>query len=226
MSGPQLEGKRLTRTFGAGETLTYALRDVSLELLPGQLTLIMGPSGCGKSTLLAVLSGLLRPDEGQVVVQGADLWRLSDGQRREFRLKHFGFVFQGFNLFSTLTAREQLEILLQWGEGASSTEARRKADRMLQQLGLEKKADLFPLELSGGEKQRVAVARALIMQPAICFADEPTSALDWQHGKQVVEQLHEASRRGATLLVVSHDHRLLSYADQVLHLQDGSWTMP
>src|SRR6059058_5517216 len=154
---PTLRGHSLTRSFGAGETRTVALHEVSLDLYPGQIALLMGPSGSGKSTLLAVLSGLLRPSGGQVQALGEDLWKMSDKQRERFRLRHCGFIFQGYNLFPALTALQQLEMVLRWGKGASRREARRKALEMLDLLGLGKKSQLRPLQLSGGEKQRVAI---------------------------------------------------------------------
>jgi putative ABC transport system ATP-binding protein len=219
---PTLQGWNLTRTFGQGDTKATALDDVSLELLSGQVALLMGPSGSGKSTLLAVLSGLLRPDHGRVLSLGQDLWTMSDAQRERFRLRHCGFIFQGYNLFAALTARQQLEMVVRWGEGASAREARRRTDEMLTLLGLAKKAHLRPAELSGGEKQRVAIGRALIKDPDFCFADEPTSALDWAHGEQVVELLRAAAHeRGATVLIVAHDSRIIPYVDRVYHLEDG-----
>jgi putative ABC transport system ATP-binding protein len=219
---PALQGRRLTRGFGQGETRTTAVDDVSLELHRGEFALMMGPSGSGKSTLLAMLSGLLQPDSGQVVALGEDLWRLSGPGQERFRLRHFGYVFQGYNLFPALSGRQQLEMVLRWGEGVPAREARRRADEMLAQLGLAKKAHLRPAQLSGGEKQRVAIGRALIKEPEFVFADEPTSALDWEHGHKVVELLRDAAHaRGATALVVSHDQRLLPYADRLFHLDDG-----
>jgi putative ABC transport system ATP-binding protein len=183
----------------------------------------MGPSGSGKSTLLAVLSGLLRPHRGRVLVRDRDLWALSERERESLRLRHFGFIFQGHNLFPTLTAREQLEMVVQWGEGGSRKQAARRAAEVLELLGLRRKGDLLPGELSGGEKQRLAVGRALIREPEFCFADEPTSALDWEHGKQVVQLLSKAARRReAAVLVVSHDPRIASDASHVYHLEDGS----
>src|SRR5262249_2590254 len=188
----------------------------------GQLALVMGPSGSGKSTLLAVLSGLLTPDSGQVFVRGQDLWAMSDAQRREFRLRHFGFIFQGYNLFPELTAREQLEMVLRWGEGAPRKEARARVAEMLDLLELTRRADLLPAQLSGGEKQRVAVGRALLKRPAFCFADEPTSALDWAHGKQVMELLQDATHTlGSTVLVVAHDPRIADYAHRLFQMKDG-----
>lgn len=222
MEMPILEARNLSRTFGEGETATAALRDVSLDLYPGQVTVLMGPSGSGKSTLLAVASALLRPSRGSVIAVGEDVWQLSDLEREQFRLRHCGFIFQGYNLFPALTATQQLEIVLTWGGGESGRDARRKADEMLTVLGLGKKRHLYPRQLSGGEKQRVAIGRALVKQPRLFFADEPTSALDWAHGEQIVELLRAAAhQRGATILMVSHDPRVIPFADQVFHLEDG-----
>jgi putative ABC transport system ATP-binding protein len=220
--GSCLQGRHLTRTFGAGETLVTALADVSLDVYPGDLTLLMGPSGSGKSTLLAVLSGLLHPATGQVLALGEDLWAMSDKQRERFRLRHVGFIFQGYNLLRALTARQQLELVLRWGEGAGTREARKRADETSGMLGLAKKAHLRPDQLSGGEKQRVAVARALVKKPTLCFGDEPTGALDWANGEQVIELLRGAAHQGgATVLVVAHDERIIPYADRVWYLEDG-----
>jgi putative ABC transport system ATP-binding protein len=186
------------------------------------MALLMGPSGSGKSTLLAVLSGLLKPDGGTVSALGKDIWQLTERGREDFRLQHCGFIFQGYNLFPALTARQQLEMVLRWGKGSGRRDATRKALDMLDLLGLGKKAHLRPAQLSGGEKQRVAIGRALIKEPAFVFADEPTSALDWKHGEQVVELLRAAAHdRGATILVVAHDSRLIAHSDRVLHLDDG-----
>ncbi len=221
-SAPSLRGWRLIRSFGSGDTKMIALNDVSIELYPGQISLLMGPSGSGKSTLLATLSGLLRPDSGKVEALGTDLWSLSERKREAFRLKHFGFIFQGYNLFPALTARQQLEMVLRWGDGVNPREARRRADEMLEQLNMEKRAHLRPAQLSGGEKQRVAIGRALIKNPQYCFADEPTSALDWKHGEQVIELLRRAAHdHGATILVVAHDSRIIAHVDRVFHMEDG-----
>ncbi len=219
---PTLRGRNLTRTFGTGAVQTVALQDVSLDLYAGEFVLLMGPSGSGKSTLLAALSGLLRPDEGQVLALEQDLWHMSAPEREAFRLRYCGFIFQGYNLFPALTAQQQLEMVLRWGQGATRREARRRTDDMLALLGLSKKARLRPAQLSGGEKQRVAIGRALIKEPVFCFADEPTSALDWGHGEQVIELLRAAAReRGTTVLVVAHDARIVAHADRVIHLEDG-----
>ena len=224
---PTLWAANLTRGFGTGSQRSLALRDVSVELRRGEVNLLMGPSGSGKSTLLAVASGLLRPDAGSVRALGHELWRMPDRDLERFRLRHCSYVFQDCNLFPALTARQQLEVVLRWGENASGRVARRRADRMLDQLRLGKKAHLRPAQMSGGEKQRVAIARALVKNPTFLFADEPTSALDWENGQQVIGLLSEAAReRAATVLVVTHDPRLVPFADRVFGLADGRLADP
>jgi putative ABC transport system ATP-binding protein len=217
-----VKGEYLTRTFGKGALTHRALDNVSLELHEGEVLLLMGPSGSGKSTLLAILAGLLPPTDGRVLALGQDLWAMSDRQRHEFRLRHCGFVFQGFNLFPAMSALQQLEMVLRLGELTMSGEARRRAQELLDALGIGDKAQLRPEQLSGGEKQRVAVARALIKNPRLFFADEPTASLDWARGREVVEQLREAAHeRQAAVFMVSHDPRLRSCADRVYELEDG-----
>jgi putative ABC transport system ATP-binding protein len=218
----KLVAEHLVRSFGEGEARTVAVRDVSLTIEGGKFSVIVGPSGSGKSTLLALLSGLLRPDQGRVVPLDVDLWKLSDRERRRFRLAHYGFVFQGFHLFPALNARQQLEIVLRWGASMPGHKAKSRAMEVLELLGLGQKARLMPSELSGGEKQRVAIGRALIKEPTFFFADEPTSSLDWERGRQVVELLRDAAhQRGAAVFLVSHDNRILPYADSVLRIEDG-----
>ena len=217
-----LVGHELLRSFGSGEHKTFAIQNVSLELRANELNLLMGPSGSGKTTLLAVLSALLRPCDGRVSALGQEIWRMSENELERFRLRHCSYVFQGYNLFPALTAREQLEIVLKWGEGASHREARKRSEAVLSQLGLGAKLHLRPAQMSGGEKQRVAIGRALVKNPSFLFADEPTSALDWENGQQVIELLHGVARqRGSTVLVVTHDPRLMNYADRVIEMADG-----
>ncbi len=217
-----LRGRCLTRSFGDGATSTKVVDDVSVDLYAGQVTLLMGPSGSGKSTLLAMLSGLLAPQGGEVFALQENLWEMSERLRQQFRLKHCGFVFQNLNLLPALSALQQIEMVLHWGEGAAAPEARQRSEAMLALVGLAGKADLIPSQLSGGEKQRVAIARALIKRPTFCFADEPTGSLDWAHGRHVIELLCATARQqGASLLIVTHDVRMIPYADQVVHLEDG-----
>jgi putative ABC transport system ATP-binding protein len=219
----------LIRSFGDGGRSRAVINDVSMDLHRGEITLLMGPSGSGKSTLLAILSGLLAPDSGQVMAREngrwIDVWQLSPREREQFRLRNCGFIFQGYNLFPALTARQQLEIVLRWGNGMGGREARRRADEMLHVLGLHGKENKKPAQLSGGEKQRVAIGRALIKRPRFVFADEPTSALDWGSGQVVIDQLQKAAHEyESTIIVVSHDHRLLEHVDVSYHLDDGRLT--
>jgi putative ABC transport system ATP-binding protein len=218
-----LEGRSLSHSFGQGEARHYVLRAVSMQLQRSELVLVMGPSGSGKSTLLALLAGLMRPEEGEVLAFGENLWKLSASARKQFRRRHYGFIFQGYNLFPALTALQHLEMILRWGASLSANIARKRGEQILEMLGLGDKKSLRPAQLSGGEKQRVAIGRAVVKEPSVIFADEPTSALDWEHGQKVVELLRSAaSTRGACVFVVSHDSRLVPYADRVIHLEDGS----
>lgn len=224
---PSLKAEGLIQSFGDGDKRRILLNQLNVELFPGQFALLMGPSGSGKSTLLAVLSGLLAPEAGRVLAADgnggySDVWSLSKGERDRFRLSHTGFVFQGYNLFPALTAMQQLEIVLSWGKGPSGSEARRKSDAMLDRLGLLACRNKKPNQLSGGEKQRVAIGRALVKDPMFIFADEPTSALDWENGQHVVELLRDAAHtRGATIFAVTHDTRLVPYADVCYQLEGG-----
>jgi putative ABC transport system ATP-binding protein len=218
-----LRGTNLARTFKKGQA--PVLRGLSLDLRRGEVVLVMGPSGSGKTTLLAILSGLLSPDRGgKVEVLGQDIWRMSEARRRDFRLQHFGFIFQGYNLFPELTAREQLEMMARWGAGMTPAQARVRTEEVLEEQGLSgRQADQLPEQLSGGEKQRVAIARALIKKPRFLFADEPTSALDWkENGERVVQQLcYSAREMNTAVLLVAHDERIARFVDRTLHLEDG-----
>jgi putative ABC transport system ATP-binding protein len=228
-----LSGRDLHCRFANGKTEINVLRGVTLDLSPGQFGLLMGRTGSGKTTLLSVMSGLLRPTAGSVRVRDrdgslVDLWTMTDPQREQFRLRNFGFIFQGFNLFPSLTALEQLEMVLRWGENVSPREAHARADAMLSDLNLAPATRRQrPQQLSGGEKQRVAIGRALVKRPAFCFADEPTSALDDETGELVVGLLREMGRKhGTTLLVVSHDREIIPFADDVFYLRKGLLASP
>jgi putative ABC transport system ATP-binding protein len=218
---PSLQVRNLRKSFGAGELRTEVLRGVSVDFFPEELTLILGPSGSGKTTLLSIASGLLAPDSGEVLALDSSLYRLDEAARENFRLLHTGFVFQGFNLFPALTALEQVLLPLKYMPSPPA-DARARALRMLEEVGIAHRRHLRPLELSGGEKQRVAIARAMIKEPALLFADEPTSALDARHGETVVKLLKKlAHEHRATVVCVTHDHRLIKHADRVIHVEDG-----
>ena len=218
---PALLAERIGKTFLSGKITTRILDGLSLSIAPGELTLISGPSGCGKSTLLAILSGLQSVDAGKVFALGYDLAELDRHALERFRLHHTGFVFQGFNLFPALSAREQVELPLRY-LGLSKFEARQRAEKSLEEVGLNHRMRLKPAELSGGEKQRVAIARAIAKEPELLFADEPTSALDAANGQLIIDILHRiAGTHGTTVLCVSHDPRLIGHADRVLAMEDG-----
>jgi putative ABC transport system ATP-binding protein len=200
----------------------HVLQALSIDVYPRQLTLISGPSGCGKSTLLSLLSGLLPPDAGQARALGEDLGNMDRRALQRFRLRHTGFVFQGFNLFPALTAREQVQLPLGY-LGMNDRQSAERAMQVLEEVGMTHRADARPAELSGGEKQRVAIARALAKKPQLLFADEPTSALDAENGQRVIDILHNIARtHGTTVLCVSHDPRLVRHADRVLQMEDGA----
>ena len=216
-----LDAKGLSKAYKIGKTRQQVLKSVDFNAYHGQVTMVMGPSGSGKSTLIAALSGLMKPDEGKVLALGEDLWKKSRGKIDRFRLDHCGFIFQGFNLFPSLNATQQVEQVLKYCK-VPKGEARRRAHDVLKSVGLDHRLSLRPSELSGGEKQRVAIARALSKSPSLIFADEPTSALDSVSGQVVIKLLHQAAKeRGAAVIVVTHDPRLEAYADRIIHMEDG-----
>jgi len=211
----------LSKRFKTGRTYIEVLRAVDFDALHGDVTMVMGPSGSGKSTLIAALSGLLKPDSGSVQAMGQDLWSLRPGKIDRFRLDHCGFIFQGFNLFPALTALQQVQIVLKY-QGVPKAEARRRAADALSEVGLDSRMNQRPSELSGGEKQRIAIARALAKNPNLLFADEPTSALDGENGQIVIKLLQRAAKsHGAAVICVTHDPRLETYADRVIQIEDG-----
>jgi putative ABC transport system ATP-binding protein len=224
MSEPRhaLRATGLTKRFKTGRTYIEVLKSVDFDAQHGDVTMVMGPSGSGKSTLIATLSGLLKPDGGHVqALDQDDLWRLRPGRIDRFRLDHCGFIFQGFNLFSALTALQQVTTVLKY-TGLSPAEARARAITSLTEVGLANRLNQRPSELSGGEKQRVAIARALAKQPKLLFADEPTSALDGENGQIVIKLLQRAAKiHDAAVICVTHDPRLEAYADRVIHIEDG-----
>jgi putative ABC transport system ATP-binding protein len=221
MSRIALDARGLVKAFKSGRSKVEVLKHVDFQAYHGELSLVMGPSGSGKSTLMACMSGLLRPDEGQVTALGQELWRLPEGKIDRFRLDHCGFVFQGFNLFPALTALHNVEVVLKY-QGVRRSQARERSLRALNEVGLQPRVRQRPSELSGGEKQRVAIARCLAKSPQLIFADEPTSALDGENGQIVMKLLHRAAKEhGAAVICVTHDVRLEVYADRVIHLEDG-----
>lgn len=211
----------VTKTFGEGENAVQALRGVDLEVLLGQMTMLVGPSGCGKTTLISVIAGILERSAGECTVLGEDTSRLPDRQRAAWRGRNVGFVFQALNLVPTLTAAENVAIpLLILGVDHKAALAR--ASIMLERVGLASRTRSLPAQLSGGQQQRIAIARALVHEPRLLVCDEPTSALDHETGHKVMELLHEvASSENRALIVVTHDSRIFSFADRIAHMDDG-----
>lgn len=217
-----IEAKGLVKRFKSGRNFVEVLKGVDFDARHGDLTMVMGPSGSGKSTLIAALSGLLRPEEGRVdALEVDDLWKLSGGRIDKFRLDHCGFIFQGFNLFPSLSALQQVTTVLKF-QGLTPDQAKKRATLALEEVGLGHRLHQRPAALSGGEKQRVAIARALAKDPQILFADEPTSALDGENGQVVIRLLRRAAtEHGAAVICVTHDPRLEAWADRVIHIEDG-----
>ena len=219
MDGAIVQASRLRKVYhGASEV--EALRGVDLEVARGEMVAVVGPSGSGKTTLLNCLSGLDRFDGGQVSVDGQDLAKLSDRARTAYRRKNMGFVFQAFNLLPVLSAVENVEIPLLL-QGLGSGAARRRALDMLETLGLSHRAGHRPDQLSGGEQQRVAVARALVHQPAVVWADEPTGNLDTEVTQVIVELLLRMNQQGQTIVLVTHNPQVAERAARIVRMRDG-----
>jgi ABC-type lipoprotein export system ATPase subunit len=231
--GRQRPGERLDRPaaallegaskrYGRGPQSVAAVVEVSLRVRPGEFVSVMGPSGCGKSTLLNLIAGLDAPDSGRVVVCGHDLARLSDNQRSDLRLQSIGFVFQSFNLFPTFTVEENVAWPLEF-LGVRWREARARAGEALDQVGVARgAAERRPAELSGGEQQRVAVARALVTNPVLLLADEPTGNLDSRSGQAVLDLLRGlSSERDLTVVMVTHNTFAATYGHRTIELRDG-----
>jgi putative ABC transport system ATP-binding protein len=216
-----LETRDLRKSFGEGETAVAALRGVNIGVQSGEMLAIMGRSGSGKSTLLTLLGGVDVPSSGQVLLEGHDLASMDDDDRTLIRRRRIGFVFQAFNLLPILTAEENIALPLEL-DGVSSREARERALKMLELVGLEARREHLPGKMSGGEQQRVAIARALAIEPAILLADEPTGNLDSANSKRITQALRElVDHHGQTIVMVTHDSAVAEQADRVVHLLDG-----
>jgi putative ABC transport system ATP-binding protein len=214
-----LVARDLSKEYRSGDNKLAVLRDVSFSIPQGAFVAIVGPSGSGKTTLLGLLAGLDTPSRGQVILDEADLTAMNEDQRAQLRGEKVGFVFQSFQLISTLTAVENVQVPLELrGEKGAGERAR----ELLRRVGLADRLDHFPTQLSGGEQQRVAIARAFANEPRILFADEPTGNLDSDTGSRIVELLEELNRESATtIILVTHDHALASRAQRIIRLSDG-----
>jgi putative ABC transport system ATP-binding protein len=219
-----VEAVGLTKWFGAGETRTVAVRDVSFTARFGEMLYVVGPSGSGKTTMLSMISGILRPNAGAVKIEGADIWKLSNNDLASFRLKNIGFVFQDYHLFPRLSTVENVAVPLilqkrNWNDSIG------EAMKDLEVVGLKERALLPPVKLSGGEQQRVAIARAIVTRPDILILDEPTASLDGDTGRNIVSFVRKnILSEHRCIIIVTHDDRIFEFADRILKMEDGRLT--
>lgn len=224
MANLAVKASNLAKWFGEGETKTIAVKDVSFEAYLGEMLYIVGPSGSGKTTLLSMISGILRPNAGEVLLEGKDIWNMTNDAIAEFRLNKIGFVFQDYHLFPRLTTVENVAIPLilkkhDWDESL------KVAMHYLEIVGLKDRAQLQPVKLSGGEQQRVAIARAIASSPDILILDEPTASLDGDTGRNIVEFVKKnILNEKRCIIIVTHDSRIYEYADRILKMEDGRIT--
>ncbi len=216
-----VQARELIKWFGEGEAKTYAVRGVSFEADFGEMFYIEGPSGSGKTTLLSLISGILRPNSGSVLVDDKDIWSMAGDEIADFRLNKIGFVFQDYHLFPRLTTVENVAIPLilkrrDWDESVNS------AMEYLDIVGIKNRANLPPVKLSGGEQQRVAIARAIASSPDILIFDEPTASLDGDTGRRIVEFVKKnVLNENRCIIIVTHDSRIFEYADRIMRMEDG-----
>ncbi len=213
---PAICAQNIVRSFQNGESKIRALDDISFEIDNGEFTVVLGPSGAGKTTLLNIIGGMDSPTSGHLLVSGTDIASLNKRELTEYRRNSVGFVFQFYNLMANLTAKENVELAVEMCKDAYSPE------EMLKKVGLGERMNNFPAQLSGGEQQRVSIARALAKNPSIILCDEPTGALDYQTGKAVLKLLHDMCReQKKSVIIVTHNAALKDMADKVIHIKNG-----
>ncbi len=224
MPNTAISARQLVKWFGEGDTKTYAVNDVGFEACFGEVFYLVGPSGSGKTTLLSMISGILRPNAGTVMIDKTDIWSLDNDRLADFRLNRIGFVFQDYHLFPRLSTVENVAIPLilkrrDWDESIQ------EATKYLEIVGLKGRAQFPPVKLSGGEQQRVAIARAIVSQPDILIFDEPTASLDGDTGRRIMAfvKTHILNERRC-ILIVTHDSRIFEYADRIMRMEDGAIT--
>jgi len=221
MTDPIIEIRNLRKVFKIGEVDVEALRGVNLDVPRGQFLAVVGPSGSGKSTMFNILGGLAKPTSGSVSIDGKDLSHMTDNERNDLRKKFVGFVFQKYNLLPTLTARDNIEIARAIAK-LDTPNNDPWFDEALEMLGVAKRLDHKPRALSGGEQQRIAIARAIVNHPSILLADEPTGNLDTKNSDAVLNLLRELNRRkGQTILMITHNPEAAEFADRIVHMRDG-----
>jgi putative ABC transport system ATP-binding protein len=220
-STPSIVCTNVAKTYGSGNAEVHALRGVTLDIYPGEITMLVGPSGCGKTTLLSVIAGILRPTSGSVVALGTELTKLNSWRRTAFRRQNVGFVFQQFNLLPALTATENAAVPLVI-QGYSKRAALAQSNELLTKMGMSERLNNLPGNLSGGQQQRVAIARALVHHPHLLVCDEPTSALDAKTGHTILELLRSIAIEGdRAVIIVTHDSRIFEFADTLARMDDG-----
>lgn len=218
---PLIQAKRLKKSYRIGEIDTPVLRGIDLEIEPATFTVLIGPSGSGKTTLLNLVGALDRPDDGELLVNGYKLSTPNYKTVRDYRRSTVSFIFQFYNLLPTLSAQENVEIVLE-PLGLKRVDIRKRSRDILTRVGLKGKEGKYPSQLSGGEQQRVAIARALVRRPPLVIADEPTGSLDRATGQQVVELMHELNKEeGTTFFIVTHDLSLTNGASRIVKMLDG-----
>ena len=221
MANPAIQAKNLAKWFGEGDAKTMAVKSVSFEANFGEILYIVGPSGSGKTTLLSMISGILKPNSGIVLVEDRDIWKMESDELADFRLNKIGFVFQDYHLFPRLTTVENVALPLilkkrDWKESI------RVANEYLEIVGLAQRAELPPVKLSGGEQQRVAIARAIASRPDILIFDEPTASLDGDTGRKILEFVREhILNETRCIIIVTHDSRIFEYAHRIINMEDG-----
>ena len=215
-----LEIKKITKVYKMGEVLVNALRGVSFHINKGQFVAIMGPSGSGKSTLMHIIGCLDHPTEGIFIMDGEDISKVNDNKLAEIRNKKIGFVFQQFNLLARTTILYNVEVPLIYA-GVNSKKRKKLAEQALENVGLSNRLKHRPNEISGGEIQRAAIARALVNNPLIILADEPTGNLDSKNGEEIMKIFHKLHQEGHTIIVVTHELEVAKYAQRIIHLHDG-----
>jgi putative ABC transport system ATP-binding protein len=224
MANLAVKANELVKWFGEGEAKTYAVRGVSFEAYFGEMLYIEGPSGSGKTTLLSMISGILRPNSGTVIVEDYEIWSLTSDKLADFRLNKVGFVFQDYHLFPRLTTVENVAIplilkKLDWNKSMD------EAMQYLEIVGIKDRAYLTPVKLSGGEQQRVAIARAIASRPDILIFDEPTASLDGDTGRKIVDFVKgNILNEKRCIIIVTHDSRIFEYADRIMKMEDGRIT--
>lgn len=221
-----IQAKGLVKWFGETDARTFALKSVDFEAFFGEMVYIVGPSGSGKTTLLSVLSGILKPNEGDVQVEGIDIWKLDSDRLADFRREKIGFVFQDFHLFPRLTTAENAAVPLFLRRKDWDTSVR-EAESCLEIVGLKGRANVPPVKLSGGEQQRVAIARAIIGEPDILIMDEPTASLDGDTGNAILSFVRKnLLNESRCVVVVTHDSRIYDFATRVVQMEDGRLATP